>query len=288
MTRRIDLPFVEPYDQGAAFALLGVHVVPGLERADPASAGFEFLLEDATGPSWVRLVLEPGDLHAEVESGADPDDDLDRIAARLRLMLDLDADPAAVAAAFRGQPQLRRLVAERPGLRVTGYPNGYQAAIQTVIGQQVSLAAARTFTGRLVAGYGTPGPGGLTRFPTADVLAGLDESALRAQVGLTGARARTVIVVAAAVAAGLRLDAEADPLETRARLLALPGVGPWTADYLAVRVLADRDAFPAGDLVLRRALGVRTAAEAVAAVESVRPYRAYALFHLWHSTGFAG
>ena len=280
---RIELPHQPPYDAGAAYGLLAVHVVPGLERAEPELSRFDFLLESSAGPSLVRLTLKPDNVSAEVDRA-----DAAETEMALRRMLDLDASPAAVGEAFATHPLLGDLVRQRPGLRVTGYPNGTQAAIQTVVGQQVSLAAARTFTGRLVAAYGRPGPSGLTRFPTAEALAGLSEAELRAAVGLTGARARTVIAVAQACSDGLVLNHEVDPVETRARLLALPGVGPWTADYLAVRVLGDRDAFPAGDLVLRKALGVRTPAEAVAAVESCRPYRAYALFHLWHSTGFAG
>ncbi len=274
-----------PYDAVAAFRLLTVHVVPGLERADPEAGRFEFLLDGPRGPSFVRLSFGVDSVSAEVT--ADSAAHLAEITCRLGRMLDLDASPKRIAAGLSGNPQLASLVRARPGLRVTGYPNGYQAAIQTVIGQQVSLAAARTFTARLVAAYGEPGPAGLIRFPGAEVLAGLTQGDLQTRVGLTGARSRTVIGVAAACADGLVLDQDVDPVLTRARLLALTGVGPWTTDYLAVRVLGDRDAFPAGDLVLRRAMGVRTATEALARVEACRPYRAYALFHLWHSTGFA-
>lgn len=282
---RIELPYQPPYDARAAYALLAVHVVPGLERSEPEQSRFDFLLETLGGPTLVRLTLGPDEVSAEVEETSPVG--LTETKAALRRMLDLDASPDALRDVFAAHPLLGDLVRQRPGLRVTGYPNGYQAAIQTVIGQQVSLAAARTFTGRLVAAYGRPGPGGLTRFPSAEALARLGEPELRAQVGLTGARARTVITVARACSEGLLLNHALDPVETRAKLLALTGVGPWTADYLAVRVLGDRDAFPAGDLVLRKALGVRTPAEAVAAVEACRPYRSYALFHLWHSTGFA-
>lgn len=281
---RIELPFEGPYDAAAAYALLAVHVVPGLERAEPEQSRFDFLLETSGGPTLVRLTLRPDEVSAEVEEDSA---DLAETETVLRRMLDLDASPDALRDVFAAHPLLGDLVRQRPGLRVTGYPNGYQAAIQTVIGQQVSLAAARTFTGRLVAAYGRPGPRDLIRFPSAEALARLSEAELRAQVGLTGARARTVITVARACSEGLLLNPALDPVETRAKLLALTGVGPWTADYLAVRVLGDRDAFPAGDLVLRKALGVRTPAEAVAAVEACRPYRSYALFHLWHSTGFA-
>jgi DNA-3-methyladenine glycosylase II/AraC family transcriptional regulator of adaptative response / DNA-3-methyladenine glycosylase II len=155
-----------------------------------------------------------------------------------------------------------------------------------VLGQQVSLAAARTFGARLVAAYGAPGPGDLTSFPIPEALATVPVEELRATVGLTGARAATLHGLAAAAASGLPLAAGTDPALFRASLLALPGIGPWTADYLAVRVLGDRDAFTASDLVLRRALGGVSVAAADAASQAWRPYRAYALFHLWTATSY--
>jgi 3-methyladenine DNA glycosylase/8-oxoguanine DNA glycosylase len=154
-----------------------------------------------------------------------------------------------------------------------------------VLGQQVSLAAARTFAGRLVAAFGSPVRGSLMAFPSPEVLAAAGPEHLRREVGITGARSGTVHALATACAAGFVIAPGGDDGEVRRRLLGLPGVGPWTADYLALRVLGDRDALPAGDLVLRRALGM-TAREVAVAAEGWRPVRAYAVTHLWTAAAY--
>jgi 3-methyladenine DNA glycosylase/8-oxoguanine DNA glycosylase len=201
----------------------------------------------------------------------------------VRGWLGLDADVSRVAEVLGTDPLLGPLVAARPGLRIMGYADGFEGAVCTVLGQQVSLAAARTFAARLVAGFGAAGRdrAGLRLFPGAAELAAAGPDAIRAAVGLTGPRARTVHALAAACADGLRIDAGGDHAAIRARLLALPGIGPWTVEYLAMRALRDPDAFPDGDLVLRRALGAGSAKEVRQAAEAWSPLRAYAAFHLW-------
>jgi AraC family transcriptional regulator, regulatory protein of adaptative response / DNA-3-methyladenine glycosylase II len=155
----------------------------------------------------------------------------------------------------------------------------------------VSLAAGRTFAGRLVQRFGVPGPDGLTVFPDPDRLAAADPTEIQTCTKITGARARSLHAAATAFAADPRL-AEPGPLPTArieecsARLLALPGVGPWTVAYLRLRLLGDRDAFPAGDLVLRKALGGVPSAEAERLSQSWRPLRGYAVFSLWAGTAF--
>jgi len=198
--------------------------------------------------------------------------------AAVRRWLDLDQDPAAVQEALGGHPRLAPLLAARPGLRIVGHPDPFEAAVTTVLGQRVSLAAARVFGARFVELFAPSG--GLVAFPSPAVVAAADPVELRAAVGVTGPRARCVVELAALCADGLDLLGD-DPALVRERLLAVPGVGPWTVEYLAVRVLGDRDAYPSGDLVLQRALGVRTAQEADALSQHWRPWRAYALFHLW-------
>ena len=200
---------------------------------------------------------------------------------KVRHWLDLDVDLETVNASLSRDPVLEALVRKRPGLRVMRYPEPFEAAVLTVIGQQISLAAGRTFAGRLLAAYGTPTPYGLTAFPTAEELAAVAPEDLQRSVGLTGARSATVHTLASAVAEGLEIDPDGDHAQIRKDLLALRGIGPWTADYLGVRVLGDPDAFPPGDLVLRRALGGIPTTEAASRAEAWRPYRAYALFHLW-------
>ena len=190
---------------------------------------------------------------------------------------------------FGDDSTLGPLVRERPGLRRIRYPESFEAAISTVLGQQVSLAAARTFAGRLVAAYGVPAPGGLTAFPAPERVAGADLEKLRAAIGITGSRARTVLAVAALFA---RTGDWPVPLpreqwdERAATLLALPGIGPWTVAYLRMRLFGDPDAVPVGDLVLRRALGVAKDREVPAAMERWRPERSYAVFQLWASTAW--
>lgn len=209
----------------------------------------------------------------------------DAVLPLVRAWLDLDSDVVAIGAALARDPLLAPLVAARPGLRATQYPEPFEAAVMAVLGQQVSVAAARTFGGRAVTAFGEPGGLGLRAFPTpAALLAGPLEE-LRAAIGVTRARAATVRAVAAAFADGLVLDRAGDLPEQRRLLLAIPGIGPWTADYLGLRLLGDPDAFPAGDLVLRRALGGVSTADADRASQAWRPHRAHAAFHLWASTG---
>jgi len=302
--RSVVLPVEGPWDLDHALGLLAGHAVPGAELVDRAARTHSRVVPwpagtagagtavvgtpgaGAAGPVRLDLRLAPDhvDLTATAAEGATlGDDDLAGLSALVRSWLDLDADLDAVAATFAGDPVLGASLARRPGIRITGHPVGWEAAAATVLGQQVSLAAARTFAGRLVAAHGTaaPGLGGLLGWPPAPVVADADVDELRAAVGVTNARARTLQAVAAAFADGLAVHPGADRAEARRRLLALPGVGPWTVEYLAVRALGDRDAWPSGDLVLRRALGGRTAREVDAAGAAWSPHRAYALFHLW-------
>ena len=287
--RRLSLAVEGDYDPAHAVGLLAAHSVPGAELTDVAASTHSRVVDlgDGDGARLVRLdvhlaadVVEVDVVPADgVELG---DRDLGRADALTRRWLDLDGDLAPVQAAFRGDPVLGPLVRARPGIRVTGSPDGFETAVMTVLGQQVSLAAARTFTGRLVAAHGVDVPGtGLRRFPRAEALAAVDVDELRAAVGVTNARARTLSALAAVVADGLVVSPEVDLADARRRLLAVPGIGPWTVEYLSVRALADRDAWPAGDLVLRRVLGGVSTAEAEAASAPWSPFRAYALFHLW-------
>jgi AraC family transcriptional regulator of adaptative response / DNA-3-methyladenine glycosylase II len=211
------------------------------------------LLRGSEGPVHVTVVLAQDGSAIHAHLGLASLADLAPTVARLRRWLDLDADPGLIAHALGDDPLVGPLVAVRPGLRIPGSADPFELAVRAVLGQQVSTAAARTIAGRLVAQHGEPGPDGLSYFPTASTLAAVGTPALRA-LGLNEGRASTIGVVARAVVDGLRLDAGADRDRLRTELLALPGVGPWTADYVALRALGDPDVFPAGDLILRRAL----------------------------------
>jgi AraC family transcriptional regulator of adaptative response / DNA-3-methyladenine glycosylase II len=207
-----------------------------------------------------------------------------QVVSRCRRLFDLDADPQAIAAALAADEALAPLVAARPGLRVPGAYDGFELAVRAVIGQQVSVPAASTLTGRLAARHGTrldsaAGPAGplSVLFPRPADLADADLAGL----GLTTARQATLRALAAACAAGrLSLDPGADPDETAARLAELPGVGPWTVAYILMRT-GDPDAFPGSDLGLRRAMQ-RLGLEPGRA-DRWRPWRAYAALHLWAS-----
>jgi AraC family transcriptional regulator of adaptative response / DNA-3-methyladenine glycosylase II len=263
--------------------LLATKMLPGVESYD--------------GTTFRRALLLPhGEATVDLDAGAedhvlatlrleDPRDVVPAV-ARVRRLLDLDADSAAVDELLGADPLLAPLVAAVPGIRVPGAVDGPEMAVRAVIGQQVSVAGARTVAGRLVSAYGKPltrADGGLTHhFPTADVLAGLDPETLP----MPRARGRSIVGLARAVVDGdVDLDNAADRDRTEAALLALPGIGPWTADYLRMRVLGDPDSFLPTDLGVRRGLErLHVAGDPKAAAtraEAWRPWRSYALMHLW-------
>jgi len=202
------------------------------------------------------------------------------------VLFDTNADPDAIAAHLGRDPLLRERIVARPALRVMGAFDPFEWTTRAVLGQQVSVRAALTIAARLVARFGLPvqseRPDGPTHaWPDAAQLAGASEDEIAA-IGLTRARARTLLGLARAVADGkLALDPTADPELTKQALLELPGIGPWTAEYVAMRALGWPDAFPSGDLGLRKALGGISAAECEARSERWRPWRAYAAAHLW-------
>lgn len=274
-----------PFAVEPALAALAAHAVPGVEQIDRDARTVTRLLPLPNGPT--RVTAELAADHVALSAAFATAEDEAAAVAIARRWLDLDADVERVDAVLAADAALRPLVRARPGLRIVGYADGFEAALCTVLGQQVSLAAARTFTARLLTAYGTSHPCGLAEFPAPGALAGVAVDELRAAVGITRARARTLHALAEAVADGLALHPDGDVERLRRDLLALPGVGPWTVDYLALRAFGDRDACPAGDLVLRRALGAADAAEARARARAWSPYRAYGVFHLWTETAYS-
>ncbi|MEP6629863.1 MAG: AlkA N-terminal domain-containing protein [Lapillicoccus sp.] len=276
-TRRLPLP--KPYDVPWTRWYLKAHTVPGLEAYDEGRYARTLTL--TSGPALLSLQLDAGAVEVAVESavsgGTAPD--VAEAVSVARRLLDLDADGAAVDARLAQDPALTPSVAAAPGLRVPGAADGWELLVRTMVGQQISLAAARTHLGRLVAALGEPLPGGWRIFPTAGAVAtgGLGV--------LGGPRRRVAAVVAAAetVAAGrLDLSPERDPAALRADLMALPGVGPWTADYVVMRLTPHRDVLLDGDLVVRqgaRLLGLT--AQDLADPGRWSPVRSYATMHLW-------
>jgi AraC family transcriptional regulator, regulatory protein of adaptative response / DNA-3-methyladenine glycosylase II len=276
------LPYREPCDVAATLRFLGARAVPGVEDYD----GVTYRRALALPHGQAVVALAPADGHVRCELRLDDVRDLAVAVARCRRLLDLDADPVAVAEALGHDPLLADLVAAAPGRRVPGAVDGAEMAVRAVLGQQVSVAAARGTAGRLTARYGKPltAPAGTIThvFPDAATLAGVDPL----ELPMPRARARAVVTLAAALAAGdIRLDPGADRGDTEAALLALPGIGPWTTAYLRMRALGDPDAFLPTDLGVRHALD-RVGApsdprSAATLAEHWRPWRSYALMHLW-------
>ena len=251
---------------------------PAAPHADAHADAHADLHRDRGGPSYVEGDLVLSDLR-----------DLTTAVSRRRQLLDLDADPVAVWEALRGDALVGPVVDNDPGRRVPGAADGFELAVRAVIGQQVSVSGARTVAGRLVQAAGDPLPepaGTVTHlFPTPAALvelAGRDPGVFAMPSG----RRRALVALADAVERGhVVIDAGADPLELRRELVRLPGIGPWTAEYVAMRALRDPDAFMPTDL------GIRRAARAVGlpddpvhlagAADAWRPWRSYAMVHLW-------
>ncbi|MBI5502651.1 MAG: DNA-3-methyladenine glycosylase 2 family protein [Deltaproteobacteria bacterium] len=279
------LAFRPPYDFQGILRFLAARAVPGLERVD--AAGYARTLDLPSGPAAVRVRAVPGTAALELRVRGAPATALFQLTVDAHRCFDLAADPARIAAALRADPALRPLVRRRPGLRIPGAWDPCECVVRAILGQQVSVAAARTLATRLVlrAGASLPAPSdGLTHlFPSPTVLAAADLAGL----GLTGARANAIRTFARAVA-DRRIDLRAAPADVAAALVALPGLGEWTAQYVALRALGEPDAFPAGDLVLRRAVGGRVLPSPrtlAARAEAWRPWRGYAVFHLWTKEG---
>jgi AraC family transcriptional regulator of adaptative response / DNA-3-methyladenine glycosylase II len=258
-----------PLDFPALLEFLGARAIPGVERVE----GDRYIR--VIGESEVRVGFEGGRLRAELDASLAPM--IPRVVAGLRRLFDLDAEPKAIAVALRRDPLLAPLVRRRPGLRVPGSFDPFETALRAVLGQQVSVAAATTLSGRLVAHFGgVPTPRALANTPIA-TLAGL---------GMPGARAAALVGLADAWQRGaIVCEAGSDPDALTTALVELPGIGPWTAAYLCMRALHFPDALPASDLVLRKALGGISPREVLVRAETWRPWRAYAALHLWTAFG---
>jgi len=277
----------EPFDGRSLLQFLAARAIAGVEEV--AQGRYARTVRVPGGSGLVELVPPPaaggnGTAQVLLRVRLTGLRGIGQVVSRCRRLFDLDADPQAIAAALAADEALAPLVAARPGLRVPGAYDGFELAVRAVIGQQVSVPAASTLTGRLAARHGTrldgaAGPAGPLSmlFPRPADLADADLAGL----GLTTARQATLRALAAACAAGrLNLDPGADPEETAARLAELPGVGPWTVAYILMRT-GDPDAFPGSDLGLRRAMQ-RLGLEPGRA-DQWRPWRAYAALHLWAS-----
>ena len=283
----IRLPYRAPYDWPAMLAFLSARAIPGVEAVREGRYARSLRVGAARGV----VMIEPGEgdyikatlRFPKVEAWP-------AVIARVRRVFDLAADPAVIQAHLSEDPDLAPLVAARPGLRAPGAWDGFELAVRAVLGQQITVQAARMLAGKITAAHGAPledeaaNALGLTHFfPEPAALAQAEVETL----AMPRARGRALVGLAAAAAADPELFGMRRSLdEAVAALRALPGIGEWTAQYIAMRALREPDAFPSADIGLMRALegpdGVRpTAVELLARAERWRPWRAYAASHLW-------
>ncbi|MBT1261561.1 DNA-3-methyladenine glycosylase 2 family protein [Pseudomonas sp. VS40] len=280
------LAYQPPYDWAAMVGFLSARAIGGMETVEAGVYRRSISLRGQHG--WISVAMGDGDW-LDVEVGFPDPAALPEIERRLRTMFDLDAQPQSINPQLATDPLMAQLVAARPGLRVPGTWDGLELAIRAVLGQQITVVAAIRLAGKLVAQYGqplaTPHAGITHVFPSAEVLAAADLATL----GMPKARGRTLSGVAQALLDDPRLfEPQASLKAGVARLVALPGIGDWTAQYIAMRQMREVDAFASGDIGLINALaalegGPVSARQLLARAEAWRPLRAYAAQHLWTS-----
>ncbi|MEP7096571.1 MAG: AlkA N-terminal domain-containing protein [Dokdonella sp.] len=281
------LPYRTPYDFAQLLEFYGRRTIPGVEIVDADGYRRSFVIDGA--PGWFAVAPMAGDCALALRVHHPHSGVLGTVVARVKRMFDVDADPRALTAVFRRSALMKPLIKRWPGQRLPGAWDGFELAVRAVLGQQVSVAAARTLAARVAATYGTPFAEGTavglaTLFPTPDALVNAPLETL----GITRARAATIRGLTQAVLDGrVQFRPEQALAAFENDLVALPGIGPWTAHYIAMRALAQPDAFPSADLILRRCAGqdrTLSTRELEELSEEWRPWRAYAVMLLWRSS----
>lgn len=271
-TIKLHLHYRPPLDFGLLLRFFAARAFGHLEVVDGTSYRREVHLDDVSGHLTVQQDPARDALEVSVSRSLSPR--LMEVVARVRRQFDLDASPTAVVEHLAADPKLGPLVLARPGLRVPGAFDPFESSVRAILGQQVSVKAATTLAIRLLDRFGPPTPARLAA-ETPDTLR---------TIGLTQRRAETLSTYARAVHEG-RVDlTDPDPERAITGLLGLPGIGPWTAHYIAMRALGWPDAFPASDLGVLKALGLTTGKAAEARATPWRPFRSYAVLHLWHAS----
>lgn len=275
------LPVRLPYDWQALMDFLAQRAIDGVERVDDQGYTRTLCQTHSSGrhAGWVRLRPDLESACLRVTLSPSLEGVAPAVMERLGFLTDADCDPAQVSRA------LGALAQHHPGLRVPGAVDGFELAVRAILGQQITVRAARTLAGRFAATFGSAidAPGLGVVFPRAVDVARLQVSDI-AVLGVIATRAQAIIDIAGALHQGdLVLAPGANPERCIAALTAIRGVGEWTAHYVAMRALGWRDAFPHADLALRKAMGGVTAREARQLSEAWRPWRAYAAAHLWRS-----
>ena len=285
-TLTLRLPYRAPYDFAALLGFFARRAIPGVETVDEHSYTRRFTFGTSGGT--LRVTQNAHDSALALTVAFADTTQLQTLCARVRRMFDLDADIAAINSHLRADARLKTCLRRHPGQRLPGGWDGFEIAVRAVLGQQISVAAARTFAARIVEQFGTPVemPDGerVQLFPPPATLAAADLT----RVGLPRARAQALNTIARAVGDG---TVSFRPEQTLAQFVAswieLPGIGDWTAHYIAMRAMHHPDAFPAADLVLRKAVtpdgALASLPELRALAENWRPWRAYAVMHLWRS-----
>jgi len=284
---RVRLPYRPPLRWTAMVEFIKLRAIPGVEAVNGGTYRRTIAVNGAAGVLELRPAADPGNPHVLLRVRLPRYAELLQVVERARRIFDLDADPLRISGHLRRSPALAPLLRAMPGLRVPGAWDAFELAVRAVLGQQVTVRGATTLAGRLVQMCGTPvdlGEGLTHLFPEAATLAEADLGA----IGLPRARAATLRALARGVASGsLVLDAPHGVTDAVTRLCAIPGVGEWTAHYIAMRAFGEPDAFPASDLGLRRALGNGAGPLSATALtrlaEAWRPWRAYAAMYLWNA-----
>jgi len=275
------LHFRPPYHWQGMLDFLAVRATPGVEAADGAAYRRTISTNGYEGYFEVSPARDCDAIQVRIEF-PDPRS-LFYIVERIRAMFDLNADWTALMKALGGDPLLAGVMRSDPGLRVPGSWNGFELAVRAILGQQVTVKGATSLAGRIAIAYGKPfrGPGGLSHiFPTPQVIG----KAKLESVGLTRARADTIRSLALAVAKGeIRFEGVVNLEKFLQRLCEIPGIGRWTAQYVAMRALGEPDAFPSSDLGLLKALSLSSSREAEKRSKPWRPWRAYAAMYLWRT-----
>jgi AraC family transcriptional regulator of adaptative response / DNA-3-methyladenine glycosylase II len=284
----VRLPYHPPFDWHGLLRFLGARAMKGVEWVTTDT--YLRTAQLANDQGWILVRHSPHDHALTLELSPSLAHAAPAFRATLRHLFDLDARPDRIAATLARDPLLAGPVAHNPGLRVPGAFDGFELAIRAILGQQITVKAAATLAGRFAQTFGESVSGAthpaLTHLsPTPQRIAAAAPDELSA-IGITKARAGCITGLAREVACGrLALEPGAPPETTIAQLVALPGIGAWTAHYIAMRALRWADAFPKEDIALRNSLGGASARQAEEMSQSWRPWRAYATLHLWRSRG---
>ncbi len=290
-TSTLQLAYRPPYDWKGVLAFLRARALAGAEHVTDNAYVRTVRIGDSTG--WLRVTHAAARHTLEIEIAHSLMPVLPSVLGRLRALFDLDARPDVIARHLRRDVRLASAVKANPGLRVPGAFNGFELGVRAILGQQVTVKAATTIASRFVEAFGdpiaTPIPELARLTPEAAVVAAAQVSDI-AKHGIVAARARSIIALARAQQdEALCLDGAArhNPEESIERLAGLPGIGPWTAHYIAMRALRWPDAFPKEDVAIRNNLGGLTASAADALSQQWRPWRSYAVMHIWNAGGSA-